>query len=99
PDKGARHRRHRKGPRGERHDRRPDDGSQAPHFQRPVGGAPADIDAQDEALADTLPSAEGERGKGAALSALKELSIQDLNALARELNVPGAAGMKKHDLI
>jgi transcription termination factor Rho len=33
------------------------------------------------------------------LSELKEMNIQGLTALARELNVEGAAGMKKHDLI
>ena len=33
------------------------------------------------------------------LSDLKEMTIQALNALARELSVEGAAGMKKHDLI
>jgi transcription termination factor Rho len=33
------------------------------------------------------------------LSELKEMNIQGLTALARELGVDGAAGMKKHDLI
>jgi transcription termination factor Rho len=33
------------------------------------------------------------------LSDLKEMNIQALNAMARELGVEGAAGMKKHDLI
>ena len=33
------------------------------------------------------------------LSQLKEMTIQALTAMARELNVEGAAGMKKHDLI
>jgi len=33
------------------------------------------------------------------LSDLKEMTIQQLTALARELAVEGAAGMKKHDLI
>jgi transcription termination factor Rho len=46
-----------------------------------------------------------ERGDGAAerktldLSDLKEMNIQSLTAMARELAVEGAAGMKKHDLI
>ena len=46
-----------------------------------------------------------ERGDGAAqrkaldLSDLKEMNIQSLTAMARELGVEGAAGMKKHDLI
>ncbi len=34
-----------------------------------------------------------------ALSDLKEMTIQQLNGLARELNMDGATGMKKHDLI
>src|SRR5262245_12468019 len=34
-----------------------------------------------------------------ALSGLKEMTIQGLNALAKELQVEGASGMKKHDLI
>jgi len=33
------------------------------------------------------------------LSDLKEMTIQQLTAMARELGVEGAAGMKKHDLI
>src|SRR3989441_5045388 len=33
------------------------------------------------------------------LSQLKEMNIQALNAMARDLGVEGAAGMKKHDLI
>ncbi|HSB61590.1 MAG TPA: transcription termination factor Rho [Vicinamibacteria bacterium] len=33
------------------------------------------------------------------LSDLKEMTIHQLNALARDLNVAGAAGTKKHDLI
>ncbi len=33
------------------------------------------------------------------LSDLKEMTIQQLNAVAKELSVEGAAGMKKHDLI
>jgi transcription termination factor Rho len=34
-----------------------------------------------------------------ALSDLKEMTIQELNALARELSMDGVQGMKKHDLI
>ncbi len=33
------------------------------------------------------------------LSELKEMTIQELNTLARELAIDGAVGMKKHDLI
>jgi len=44
------------------------------------------------------PAADDDR-KTLDLSELKEMNIQALNALARELGVEGAAGMKKHDLI
>ncbi len=40
-----------------------------------------------------------DRQKTLNLSELKEMNIQALNAMARELSVEGAAGMKKHDLI
>jgi transcription termination factor Rho len=39
------------------------------------------------------------RASMVALSDLKEMTIQELNAHARELNMDGVAGMKKHDLI
>jgi transcription termination factor Rho len=50
------------------------------------------------------PPEKPEHGDGAArktldLSDLKEMNIQSLTAMARELGVEGAAGMKKHDLI
>ncbi len=49
------------------------------------------------APAETAPAEGG--AKPLDLSDLKEMTIQQLTALARELNVLGAAGMKKHDLI
>jgi transcription termination factor Rho len=45
------------------------------------------------------PVAPEEPKKHVDLSDLKEMTIQALNAMARELGVDGAAGMKKHDLI
>jgi transcription termination factor Rho len=52
-----------------------------------------DIEQQEEARPqeDTRP--------GVSLSSLKEMTIHSLNALAKDLNVEGASGMKKHDLI
>ena len=44
------------------------------------------------------PPAEGAQ-TALALKDLKELSIQALSALAKDLAVPGAVGMKRHDLI
>jgi len=45
------------------------------------------------------PSDAGERTVVLSLGDLKELTIQALNAKAKEMNVEGAAGMKRHDLI
>jgi transcription termination factor Rho len=61
----------------------------------------AEQEAQQEAPQDAPQDAPpGESAaKALDLSDLKEMTIQQLNAMARELNVPGAAGMKKHDLI
>jgi transcription termination factor Rho len=59
-----------------------------------------DSEQQTTTTAQTPAPAEGEaRRKALDLSDLKEMNIQALNAMARELNVEGAAGMKKHDLI
>jgi transcription termination factor Rho len=52
-----------------------------------------------ETAAET-PEASAEARKPALeLSTLKEMTIHSLNALARELAIEGAVGMKKHDLI
>jgi transcription termination factor Rho len=61
------------------------------------------MDSEQQTTTTTTPApapaeAEGRR-KALDLSDLKEMNIQALNAMARELNVEGAAGMKKHDLI
>jgi transcription termination factor Rho len=59
-----------------------------------------DAEQQTQTQTQTPAPAEGEgRRKALDLSDLKEMNIQALNAMARELNVEGAAGMKKHDLI
>jgi transcription termination factor Rho len=47
---------------------------------------------------EEAPPAEGSR-PAVSLSSLKEMTIHALNALARDLTVEGASGMKKHDLI
>jgi transcription termination factor Rho len=59
-----------------------------------------------ETTPETTPETAGEAADAAdgrkptlELSSLKEMTIQSLNALARELGVDGAVGMKKHDLI
>src|SRR2546422_9105751 len=45
------------------------------------------------------PTPSANEKKALDLSELKEMNIQGLTALARDLGVEGAAGMKKHDLI
>jgi transcription termination factor Rho len=48
---------------------------------------------------EQAPATEEQKKAAPDLSDLKEMTIQQLTALARELGVEGAAGMKKHDLI
>ena len=57
--------------------------------------------APEEATTATLaePSAEDQPRVAIELSDLKEMTIQALTAMARDMSVDGAAGMKKHDLI
>jgi len=60
-----------------------------------------EVAAEEEAAAAARAEERGGEGRGRTLdlSQLKEMNIQALNAMARELGVEGAAGMKKHDLI
>jgi transcription termination factor Rho len=58
----------------------------------------AEVAVEEEAPRTDERGGEG-RGRTLDLSQLKEMNIQALNAMARELGVEGAAGMKKHDLI
>jgi transcription termination factor Rho len=59
---------------------------------------PQEAPAPPEPMSAASPPAAPDK-KTLDLSELKEMNIQGLNALARELGVEGAAGMKKHDLI
>src|SRR5256712_12684967 len=54
---------------------------------------------QQEQPAASPPTPSADDKKALDLSELKEMNIQGLTALARDLGVEGAAGMKKHDLI
>jgi transcription termination factor Rho len=56
-----------------------------------------DVAQEAEAIA-TATAAEGRR-PGLNISELKEMSIQKLTQVAKELNVPGATGMRKQELI
>jgi transcription termination factor Rho len=48
---------------------------------------------------EQAPATEEQKSVAPDLSDLKDMTIQQLTALARDLGVEGAAGMKKHDLI
>jgi len=92
--------------RGDRHDgnrdrgngggNRGDGGSRHDRTERPH---PVVEVANEEETARLVEGAGEGRGRTLDLSQLKEMNIQALNAMARELGVEGAAGMKKHDLI
>ena len=92
--------------RGERHDgnrergngggNRGDGGPRHDRAERPH---PVVEVANEEETARLVEGAGEGRGRSLDLSQLKEMNIQALNAMARELGVEGAAGMKKHDLI
>jgi len=96
------------GPRHDRADRVAEAGNELERGARPQGQgrpdggrsarAPEPQVAGDETVPTDERSGEG-RGRTLDLSQLKEMNIQALNAMARELGVEGAAGMKKHDLI
>src|SRR5512143_2137041 len=59
-----------------------------------------DTEQQTETQAQAQPAdAEAPPPRVLALSELKEMTIHQLNVLAKDLAVEGAAGMKKHDLI
>jgi transcription termination factor Rho len=67
----------------------------------PAATAPEAAPERDEArLEATLAEpAEASTQPAVDLASLKEMTIQQLSALGRELKLEGAAGMKKHDLI
>jgi transcription termination factor Rho len=76
--------------------------------KRPSGRPPRDVDvadsptpADDSTLADApgTQATESPRPQGLDIATLKEMSIQRLTQVAKDLNVPGATGMRKQDLI
>jgi len=84
-------------------------GGRQPAAESPVAELPQDPQDSQESLepaADAAPAAEaapppGRQGKGATLNIndLKDMSIQKLTQVAKDLNVAGATGMRKQDLI
>jgi transcription termination factor Rho len=96
--------------RGDRHDgnrdrgnvgNRGDSGPRHDRGERECVDRIVEVAAEEEAAAARAAEERGGEGRGRTLdlSQLKEMNIQALNAMARELGVEGAAGMKKHDLI
>jgi transcription termination factor Rho len=70
-----------------------------PHHKRQGSGRsqqPPQADVAQEA--EAIAASEGRR-PGLNISELKEMSIQKLTQVAKELNVPGATGMRKQELI
>ena len=70
------------------------------HARGPRGGngLPADP-AADAAESTAAAEAAASRGKGLNIGELKDMSIQKLTQIAKDLNVAGATGMRKQDLI
>jgi transcription termination factor Rho len=71
--------------------------SSARHSQQPTGSDGTDT-ATATQTADAPTTATSGRA-GLNISELKEMSIQRLTQVAKDLNVPGATGMRKQDLI
>jgi transcription termination factor Rho len=87
--------------------------SQAPPSQAPPAQAPQSQPPQQMQATQTQPQQpppsqpqrsqqqgqQGRRGEGLNIGELKEMSIQKLTQIAKELNVAGATGMRKQELI
>jgi transcription termination factor Rho len=65
----------------------------------PRGGGSATPPQQDVQDTEPVPSADQPAGKRLNLNDLKDLSIQALTQIAKDLNVPGATGMRKQEVI
>jgi transcription termination factor Rho len=61
----------------------------------PAGSAPADTPPTEAAA----PGAEAPKGGRLNLADLKDMSIQKLTQIAKDMNVPGATGMRKQEVI
>ena len=72
----------------------------APAASAPASSAPASSAAPAEAASGQAPApAAPPRPTGLNISDLKDMSIQKLTQIAKDLNVAGATGMRKQDLI
>jgi transcription termination factor Rho len=81
-----------------------DEPKPAPAPPQPPSDAPKPAPDQSQPPSDApkpAPAAEGQKrsGEGLSISELKEMSIQKLTQVAKDLNVAGATGMRKQELI
>jgi transcription termination factor Rho len=92
-ERGERHERHN---RPERHDRgeRGDRGERQESLER--GGENGN---QPQAAAEPTPGRDGGGQEVVELGTLKDMSVTELTKIAKQLDVPGATGMRKQELI
>ena len=69
------------------------------HARGPRGGNGHPTDPAAEAADQAAAEAAASHGKGLNIGELKDMSIQKLTQIAKDLNVAGATGMRKQDLI
>jgi len=107
-ERGERHERHNRPDRPDRHDR----GQRADRAERRDGGEPVDRSERQESLersdngsqpqAAAEPAADRDGGGTqdvVELGTLKDMSVTELTKIAKQLDVPGATGMRKQELI
>jgi transcription termination factor Rho len=98
-DRGQRGERHERHERPDRHNRseRHDRGERAERQERVEAGS--DNGNQPEAAAEAPASREGGAQDVVELGTLKDMSVTELTKIAKQLDVPGATGMRKQELI
>ena len=99
-DRGQRGERHERHERPDRHNRseRHDRGDRAERQERVEAGS--DNGNQPEAAAEAPASREGGGAQDVVeLGTLKDMSVTELTKIAKQLDVPGATGMRKQELI
>jgi len=105
-----RNHRRRQAPAGTANGSPPEPGASAPAASAPAASAPAASAPASSAPASSAAPAEAASGQAPApaapprptglnISDLKDMSIQKLTQIAKDLNVAGATGMRKQDLI
>ena len=97
--RGERHERHERHERPDRHNRseRHDRGDRGERQERVE--AVSDNGNQPEAAAEAPASREGGGQDVVELGTLKDMSVTELTKIAKQLDVPGATGMRKQELI